>query len=44
MLFFSKINAQREIKYLELEKEFAPNQMVYLFGDNVKLRKEPTTD
>lgn len=44
MLFFSEINAQREIRYLELKKEFVPNQMVYLFGDNVKLRKEPTTE
>ncbi|WP_428740280.1 SH3 domain-containing protein [Tenacibaculum sp.] len=30
--------------YIEPLKEFTPNQKVYLFGDDVKLRKEPTTD
>lgn len=44
MSFFYQMNGQNAIKYLELKESFSPDQIVYLFGDNVKLREKPTTE
>ena len=42
-LVFNFGNAQDQ-NYLEFSKEFEINEKVYLFGDNVKLRKSPSTN
>lgn len=38
------INAQDGIKYLDLNAVLVPNQIVYVFGDNVKFRDNSSTD
>ncbi len=43
-LFFLDVYAQ-EVKYIETENiQFKSNEIVYLFGDDVKFRAEPTTE
>ena len=44
LLVFINIGYSQDLKYLEYDKEFEVNQLVYLFGDNVKLRKSASTD
>jgi len=39
-----QMDGQTAIKYLELKDNFKPNEIVYLFGDNVKLREKPGTE
>lgn len=42
-VFLLKVNAQENIKYIELNGEFKPNETVCVFGDNVKLCSKPNT-
>lgn len=41
LLFFNFVNAQ-ECKYLGIDNEFKKGEIAYLFGNNVKLRTEPS--
>ncbi len=34
----------QENKYIDINTKFVPNEVVYTFGDNVKLRSEPNTN
>lgn len=44
LIVFINLGYSQDLKYLEYNKEFEVNQLVYLFGDNVKLRKSASTD
>lgn len=43
LLIFNFVNAQ-ECKYLGIDNEFKNGDIVYLFGNNVNLRTEPTSE
>ncbi len=42
ILFFCEINAQSNKKYISRETEFITNETAYLFGNDVKLRANPS--
>lgn len=44
MLLFSLFTYGQERKYFSENYEFKPGEVAYLFGNDVKLRKEPNTD
>lgn len=44
LILFSNFLFAQECEYLGIDKEFETGDLAYMFGDNVRLRTEPTSD